>query len=503
MAGKDVQMKDYQEYSSDGSGPPEIRPEETVLEELIGSGSFGKVYKGRCRQKLVAVKILHKQQFDNQTLAVFRKEVYLMNKIYHPNICLFMGAVTIPGKLMIVTELVAKGNLETLLHDEKINLPLPLRMRMARDAALGVLWLHESTPTFIHRDLKTSNLLVDENMRVKICDFGLSTVKPQRHQMLKDQTTAKGTPLFMAPEVMMFREFNESSDVYSFAIVLWEILTRQEPFSQFRALDEFRQAVCVRHERPIIPPDTLDSLKRLIERCWDKEPSRRPSFREIVVALEHIIVEAAIANQRGREFWKRYFLNDSIVAWKTFADAFCDWLKVPTRAQCEKNSVPYLNLKCLKAVLAESPGNDGSSGVLPDHVVTMEKFGRILEYFGPLQEGFMDTIREMLSQKWFHGELDTADAQACLNGKPPGSFLVRFSSTNPGCFTTSQIVADGTVRHQRVQHQPGKGFLFQNVMYPRLTELIAGSFNPALAIPNYKFLAIFINSAQTQSTIYG
>lgn len=107
---------------SESSGPPEIRPEEIILEELIGSGSFGKVwhtlsspntfhssilhlyfvwcntclltwsqvYKGRCRQKAVAVKILHKQQFDPQTLAVFRKEVYLMSKIYHPNVCLFM-----------------------------------------------------------------------------------------------------------------------------------------------------------------------------------------------------------------------------------------------------------------------------------------------------------------------------------------------------------------------------------------------------------------------------
>jgi serine/threonine protein kinase len=426
-----------------------------------------------------------------------------MNKIYHPNICLFMGAVTIPGKLMIVTELVAKGNLETLLHDEKINLPLPLRMRMARDAALGVLWLHESTPTFIHRDLKTSNLLVDENMRVKICDFGLSTVKPQRHQMLKDQTTAKGTPLFMAPEVMMFREFNESSDVYSFAIVLWEILTRQEPFSQFRALDEFRQAVCVRHERPIIPPDTLDSLKRLIERCWDKEPARRPSFREIVVALEHIIVEAAIANQRGREFWKRYFLTESTVGWRVFSDALCDWLKVPTRAQCEKGSVPYLNLKCLKAVLAERSNSDGSTGVLPDYVVSMEKFGKMLEYFGSLQEGFLDNIRELLSQKWFHGELDTADAAARLNAQPPGSFLVRFSSTNPGCFTTSQVTADGSIRHQRVSNQPGKGFLFQNVLYPRLAELIAATFNTALACPNYKFLAIFLHGAQPTDTRYG
>jgi len=251
----------------------------------------------------------------------------------------------------------------------------------------------------------------------------------------------------------------------------------------------------VRHERPIIPPDTLDSLRRLIERCWDKEPARRPSFREIVVALEHIIVEAAISNQRGREFWKRYFLNDSVVAWDTFADAFCDWLKVPTRAACEKNSIPYLNLKCLKAILAEAPNSDGSSGVLPDHIVSMERFGKILEYFGPLQEGFLDNIRGMLSQKWFHGELDTADAAARLNQQPPGSFLVRFSSTNPGCFTTSQVIADGSIRHQRVQNQPGKGFLFQNVLYPRLEELVASTFNAALACPNYKFLAIFLNAS--------
>jgi len=484
----------FQEFSGD-AGPPEIRPEEIILEELIGSGSFGKVYKGRCRQKAVAVKILHKQQFDAQTLAAFRKEVYLMNKIYHPNICLFMGAVTIPGKLMIVTEIVPKGNMETLLHDEKINLPLYLRMRMARDAALGVLWLHESTPTFIHRDLKTSNLLVDENMRVKICDFGLSTVKPQRHQMLKDQTTAKGTPLFMAPEVMMFREFNESSDVYSFGIVLWEILTRQEPFSQFRALDEFRTAVCVRHERPIIPADALDSLHRLIEKCWDKEPARRPTFREIVAALDHIIVEAAISDRRGRELWKRYFLNESVVGWDTFADSFCEWLKVPSRANCAKGTIGHLNLKCLKAILTEAPKTDGAHGVDPDYVVTLEKFGRILEYFGPLHEGTMDTIREMLQQRWFYGELDTASAAARLNGQPPGSFLVRFSSTNPGCFTTSQVPADGSIRHQRVQYNAGRGFLYQGVLYPRLTELIAATFNPTLACPNYKFLSIFLNAS--------
>jgi hypothetical protein len=331
-------------------------------------------------------------------------------------------------------------------------------------------------------------------MRVKICDFGLSTVKQHPRQMLKDQTTAKGTPLFMAPEVMMFREFNESSDVYSFGIVLWEILTRKEPFSQFRQLEEFRQAVCVRHERPPIPPDTLDSLRHLIERCWDKDPSRRPTFREIVACLEHVIIEAAVEDHRGREFWKRYFLTEYVVKFDTFADAFCDWLKVPSRAVCDKGSIPHLNLKCLKAILAEAPKTEGNSPA--DRVVTVEKFGRILEFFGPLQEGtaFMDGIREMLQQRWFHGELDTVDAAARLNGQPPGTFLVRFSNSHAGCFTISQVAPDGIIRHTRVLHQVGRGVQYQGVIFPRLIDLINTVCNPALACPNYQFLSIFLTS---------
>eukprot|EP01112_Ceratiomyxa_fruticulosa_P000526 TRINITY_DN1047_c0_g1_i4.p1 TRINITY_DN1047_c0_g1~~TRINITY_DN1047_c0_g1_i4.p1 ORF type:complete len:551 (-),score=111.04 TRINITY_DN1047_c0_g1_i4:250-1902(-) len=501
----DIQMAAYQQQQAaevDRGGPPEIRPEEITLEELIGTGSFGKVYKGRCRQKAVAVKILHKQQFDPATLAAFRKEVHLMSKIFHPNICLFMGACTIPGKCMIVTELVPKGNLETMLHDEKLYLPLSLRMRAARDAALGVNWLHESNPVFIHRDLKSSNLLVDENMRVKICDFGLSAVK-QRHQMMKDQTSAKGTPLYMAPEVMMFREFNESSDVYSFGIVLWEILTRKEPFSHFRELEAFRTAVCVNHERPPIPPATLESLRRLIERCWDKEPARRPSFREIICQLEHVIVESAISDRRGREFWKQHFLTEYVVGWDAFIDALCDWLRVPNRSQCDKGSLDYLNLKCIKAILAEAKGDGGG-----ENVVSVEKFGRILEYFGPLQPGhvpthdpsvgtILDRIRELLAQKWFHGDLDTADAAARLAGQNVGTFLIRFSNTSPGCFTISLVSEGATIRHQRVQYQAGKGFLFNSVLYPSLQALVAPLRPEVNSCPNYKFLSIFCNIQQT------
>lgn len=114
------------------------------------------------------------------------------SKIYHPNIVLFLGACATPGKSFIVSEYLPNGDLEKMLHNPKIELTMFTRMRMAKDAALGMYWLHASHPQFIHRDLKSSNLLVDENGRVKVCDFGLSQIKPQGEN-IKDTDSAKGT----------------------------------------------------------------------------------------------------------------------------------------------------------------------------------------------------------------------------------------------------------------------------------------------------------------------
>lgn len=102
------------------------------------------MYQGRARSKDVAVKMLHKQDLDTKTLNAFRKEVEILSQIYHPNIVLFMGACTIPGNMCIVTELLGR-DMESLLQDKNVTLPLFLRMKMAKDAALGMAWYAASS----------------------------------------------------------------------------------------------------------------------------------------------------------------------------------------------------------------------------------------------------------------------------------------------------------------------------------------------------------------------
>ena len=109
---------------------------------------------------------------------------------------------------------------------------------------------------------------------------------------------------------MQFQEFNEKCDVYSYGIVLWEILTREEPFGQYTSFSEFKEAVCIRGERPTIPEDCPGSLKDLIVNCWNKEPSLRPSFKEIINKLDYVIVDSAIPTDfHGKKFWGANFLK--------------------------------------------------------------------------------------------------------------------------------------------------------------------------------------------------
>jgi serine/threonine protein kinase len=457
---------------------PEILPNEVQLKEVLGVGSFGKVHRAKCRGHDVALKLLHKPIVDEKNLAAFKREVAIMSAFFHPNICLFMGACTVPGNFFILQEYMPRGDVEKLLHNPDIQLSLCRRMVMAKDAALGMNWLHCNNPTFIHRDLKSSNLLIDENWKVKVCDFGLSQVKEQG-KMLKDDDLAKGTPLWMAPEVMQFKEFNEKADVYSFGIVLWEFLTRKEPFQNHTNYNKFKKAVCG-GERPIIPDDCEQSLKALIEDCWHPDPVKRPSFPNIIIRLDTIIIDVAVRDKLGRKFWKDNFMGKEEVTWQKFAEAFDDFLELPSDEDLSNEDFKRvnLNLKCLKAILADKPQLKAEK---KGDVVQLEHFGDLLEWMGPIGDPkttpisntILDNIRTLLEYSWFHGDIDTNTAQERLTGKPGGTFLVRFSSsTNPGWFTVSLISTQRVILHQRIRHSPGSTYKIDNATYDSLPELV-------------------------------
>ncbi|MBA0625166.1 hypothetical protein Gotri_011601 [Gossypium trilobum] len=217
----------------------------------------------------------------------FLREVAIMKRLRHPNIVLFMGAVTQPPNLSIVTEYLSRGSLFRLLHKPGVREVLDERRRlsMAYDVAKGMNYLHRHNPPIVHRDLKSPNLLVDKKYTVKVCDFGLSRLKANTFLSSK---SAAGTPEWMAPEVLRDEPSNEKSDVYSFGVILWELATLQQPWGNLNPA-QVVAAVGFRGKRLDIPRDLNPQVAAIIEDCWANEPWKRPSFSNIMERLKSLI----------------------------------------------------------------------------------------------------------------------------------------------------------------------------------------------------------------------
>ncbi|XP_009769085.1 putative serine/threonine-protein kinase SIS8 isoform X2 [Nicotiana tabacum] len=260
----------------------EIPFEDITLGERIGLGSYGEVYRGDWHGTEVAVKKFIDQDITGESLEEFKSEVRIMKRLRHPNVVLFMGAVTRPPNLSIITEFLHRGSLYRLIHRSNNQLDERRRLRMALDAARGMNYLHNCTPMVVHRDLKSPNLLVDKNWVVKVCDFGLSRMK--QSTFLSSRSTA-GTAEWMAPEVLRNEPSDEKCDVYSYGVVLWELCTLQQPWGGMNPM-QVVGAVGFQHRRLDIPDDMDPAIADIIRKCWQTDPKLRPSFAEIMAALK-------------------------------------------------------------------------------------------------------------------------------------------------------------------------------------------------------------------------
>ncbi|XP_015083358.1 putative proline-rich receptor-like protein kinase PERK11 isoform X1 [Solanum pennellii] len=260
--------------------------EDISLKEEIGRGSYGVVYHGIWNASDVAVKVYFGNQCSEETLLDYKKEVEIMKRLRHPNVLLFMGAVYSQEKSAIITEFLPRGSLFKTLHGNNHLLDFRRRLRMALDVARGMNYLHRWNPPIVHRDLKSSNLLVDKSWTVKVGDFGLSRFKDSTFLTTK---SGRGTPQWMAPEVLRNEPSTEKSDVFSFGVILWELMTESIPWNNLNSLQVV--GVVGFMDRRLEIPEHLDTrVSTIILDCWQSNPAVRPSFQDIIQRTTDIIL---------------------------------------------------------------------------------------------------------------------------------------------------------------------------------------------------------------------
>ncbi|XP_032131128.1 mitogen-activated protein kinase kinase kinase 7 isoform X2 [Sapajus apella] len=259
----------------------EIDYKEIEVEEVVGRGAFGVVCKAKWRAKDVAIKQIESESERKAFIVELRQ----LSRVNHPNIVKLYGACLNP--VCLVMEYAEGGSLYNVLHGAE---PLPYytaahAMSWCLQCSQGVAYLHSMQPkALIHRDLKPPNLLLVAGGTVlKICDFG-TACDIQTHM-----TNNKGSAAWMAPEVFEGSNYSEKCDVFSWGIILWEVITRRKPFDEIGG-PAFRIMWAVHNgTRPPLIKNLPKPIESLMTRCWSKDPSQRPSMEEIVKIMTHLM----------------------------------------------------------------------------------------------------------------------------------------------------------------------------------------------------------------------
>ncbi|KAM7106199.1 ephrin type-B receptor 1 isoform 1-T1 [Ciconia maguari] len=262
------------------------------IEEVIGAGEFGEVYKGRLklpgkREIYVAIKTL-KAGYSEKQRRDFLSEASIMGQFDHPNIIRLEGVVTKSRPVMIITEFMENGALDSFLRQNDGQFTVIQLVGMLRGIAAGMKYLAEMN--YVHRDLAARNILVNSNLVCKVSDFGLSrylqddTSDPTYTSSLGGKIPVRWT----APEAIAYRKFTSASDVWSYGIVMWEVMS----FGERPYWDMSNQDVINAIEQDYRLPPPMDcpaALHQLMLDCWQKDRNTRPRFTEIVNTLDKMI----------------------------------------------------------------------------------------------------------------------------------------------------------------------------------------------------------------------
>ncbi|TMW61827.1 hypothetical protein Poli38472_010890 [Pythium oligandrum] len=270
---------------------------EVHVDRIIASGTYGEVFVGMYLSEKVAVKRLKKAESSQEEIEHFIQEIKMMARFECPKIVRFIGVVwTDVQNLAVVTEYMENGDLRSYLDKTK-NLTLGDwtigKLRMALDIVEALVYLHSFDPSLIHRDLKSPNVLLDHEMNAVLSDFGSSRPMGDNCTMTAEVRTA----LWMAPEILAGRRYDQSADIYSLGVILSELDTHKLPFlSDHDSVSSFKAgrlyvitSIVTGSMRVRFSSACPESIRRLGMRCTELDPSRRPSALEVAYELRGIL----------------------------------------------------------------------------------------------------------------------------------------------------------------------------------------------------------------------
>ncbi|GFZ05049.1 protein kinase superfamily protein [Actinidia rufa] len=276
--------------------------------DIIGAGGYGTVYRMVINESTTfAVKRLSRGSAERDQ--GFERELEAMGDIKHRNIVTLHGYYTAPHYNLLIYELMPNGSLAGLLHDRSMAkkvLDWPSRYKIAVGVARGISYLHhDCIPRIIHRDIKSSNILLDKDMEARVSDFGLATLmEPDKTHV---STLIAGTFGYLAPEYFDTGKATAKGDVYSFGVVLLELLTGKKPTDETfieegtklvswvkSVVREKREELVLDSSLVCCPADEVNLVFSIALMCLEPEPSRRPTMAEVLKLLEQIKSEKVV-----------------------------------------------------------------------------------------------------------------------------------------------------------------------------------------------------------------
>ncbi|XP_068137429.1 ephrin type-B receptor 3 isoform X3 [Hyperolius riggenbachi] len=311
------------------------------IEEVIGAGEFGEVCRGRHKQagrreQLVAIKTL-KAGYTEQQRRDFLGEASIMGQFDHPNIIRLEGVVTRSRPVMILTEFMENGALDSFLRMNDGQFTVIQLVGILRGIASGMKYLSEMN--YVHRDLAARNILVNSNLVCKVSDFGLSRfLENSRSDPTYTSSLGGKIPIrWTAPEAITYRKFTSASDVWSYGIVMWEVMSYGErPYWDMSNQDVIN---AVEQDYRLPPPmDCPAALHQLMLDCWLRDRNLRPKFSQIVSSLDKLIRNAASlkVTSPAQAGISQQLLDRTVPDYTTFPTVG-DWLEAIKMGQYQEN----------------------------------------------------------------------------------------------------------------------------------------------------------------------